>query len=714
MFSLRAFPCVLTNTVQQALGIKNTLKVLDLSNNLLGSHETKARSAKKTFEDMTTGASALALLLQTSRCSLETLHLSWNMIRLQSAVELGSSIKFNASLLHLDLAYNNISNDGGTALGDALNSHPCLRTLNLAGNNIGPRASFVIISGAQTCKSLQSLDLSVNPIGEVGAQYVMAVTVACGDSLSITVQNCSMSIYDKSCWFDPRKPVGTHKLNLSNAYDRAVCMELLRIAALNSDIKIESFKITEALSGSPQELKFDVHSIAKKEKEIDGKSDEEMDQILSSDVDRAKNIFRQFDEDGSGSLDRQELRQVLKMLGLNNSKAIIDQLLETYDIDGGGVIEEDEFAHFLSSMQQSAKKLKSMAYETRYMFLSPSSGGKAVAAGTAPHPYVPPDKGTVDVTIGMDSSVPAFLMTASQDNIETVLNATKALSDSNTMIEMALNSLCLKFDEAMMIYKIMMKETGDKFKVLEKLMPRMASKEDTHRLVSATSSSTLLERVKLKSHLGRLYNVYLGNPNGFYSLMLSDPQDKHCLERLIALDIQHSSDRKRLELGDTSQHGNWSSFRNGVYEGHAVVLDKTWFHSVPDKGLLEFDFVSQEIVSMTEQSFSDIRFAKVMMSLGLITDEIRGAVLARLSSLMDSGRAASVGVGKRQLETTMSTAEAIDACLDKLYASATTRGAPVDILSAQQEAEDAAMMAYEEDGQERKASGDDNSSSKGE
>ena len=61
-------------------------------------------------EDITTGAEALAALLDTSlpnnECCLEKLDVSWNMIRLTSGVALTSAIAGNKYLYHLDLAYN--------------------------------------------------------------------------------------------------------------------------------------------------------------------------------------------------------------------------------------------------------------------------------------------------------------------------------------------------------------------------------------------------------------------------------------------------------------------------------------------------------------------------------------------------------------------------------------------------------------------------------
>ena len=166
-------------------------------------------------------------------------------------------------------------------------------------------------------------------------------------------------------------------------------------------------------------------------------------------------------------------------------------------------------------MQESVKKAKLVESETRYLSLVGAAAAKptvAKAAGSAagqperlqnyPPPYVPPDIGVVTCTIACDDSIPAFLITASRDNIDTVLNATKALSDSNAMLERALSSMCLKFEDAMLIHRMMLKECGDRLKVLRQLLPRMATKQDARRLINATTGGELQERLKLKTSLG--------------------------------------------------------------------------------------------------------------------------------------------------------------------------------------------------------------------
>lgn len=81
---------------------------LDLSHNLLG-HAELLNVVRPNF---VTATEAIAKLLQSELCCLQELKLSWNMIRLDSAVQLSHSLAANRSLTYLDLSYNGIGQQG--------------------------------------------------------------------------------------------------------------------------------------------------------------------------------------------------------------------------------------------------------------------------------------------------------------------------------------------------------------------------------------------------------------------------------------------------------------------------------------------------------------------------------------------------------------------------------------------------------------------------
>ena len=63
--------------------------------------------------DLVTGGEALADLLRSEGCVLRSLKLGWNMIRLDGAADLCSSLKVNTTLTYLDLSFNALGSIGG-------------------------------------------------------------------------------------------------------------------------------------------------------------------------------------------------------------------------------------------------------------------------------------------------------------------------------------------------------------------------------------------------------------------------------------------------------------------------------------------------------------------------------------------------------------------------------------------------------------------------
>lgn len=121
----------------------------------------------------------------------------------------------------------------------------------------------------------------------------------------------------------------------------------------------------------------------------------------------------------------------------------------------------------------------------------------------------------------------------------------------------------------------------------------------------------------------------LGLPNGFYRLNLAEERDRYCLERLMELSNTHKLFREKHRLGDTSQNGDYHGFRNVLMDGHPFSFTEWFFDAVPNKGKLEFDFVSLEQISMHEPTISNFRLYRLMSGLGMIEEENRKRAFAR-------------------------------------------------------------------------------------
>lgn len=72
--------------------------------------------------------------------------------------------------------------------------------------------------------------------------------------------------------------------------------------------------------------------------------------------------FQSFDVDGTGSIDSEELEQLMQALGQTPTKDELAQMLEDMDEDGNGTIELDEFLTTMSKRSDGFKKEVKLAF----------------------------------------------------------------------------------------------------------------------------------------------------------------------------------------------------------------------------------------------------------------------------------------------------------------------------------------------------------------
>lgn len=69
--------------------------------------------------------------------------------------------------------------------------------------------------------------------------------------------------------------------------------------------------------------------------------------ILAANAARVIDLFHEWDDDGSGTIDKKEFRQALKAMGVDADQEDINALFDTFDADGGGTIEFSELNNVL-------------------------------------------------------------------------------------------------------------------------------------------------------------------------------------------------------------------------------------------------------------------------------------------------------------------------------------------------------------------------------
>ena len=306
----------------QALKTNRTVKEIDLSNNKLGIAENR-----KTVEpDITTSGEALASLLETPGCYLQTLKLSWNRIRLNGGVALCSSLARNSSLTYLDLSCNALGSIGGCALGDALINNRTLHTLLVATNGIDSAACFTISVGVLENENLQYLNLDGNGIGEQGARSLMMIPKIVGSRVKISAQKCNVTLKDSACTFDFYHVLRSYKLDLSDHFQRAQALLLLHMISAHHSYVISQFDLELLLpngkpSGKREQLSLVPFLDGSKVKFFDDKQkavEASLRNVLDacSDVNKSIEFYKAIDVDGSGELEIDEFSKLLASMGI--------------------------------------------------------------------------------------------------------------------------------------------------------------------------------------------------------------------------------------------------------------------------------------------------------------------------------------------------------------------------------------------------------------
>ena len=613
-----------------AINHRKTIRFLDLSHNLLGSHELQCQSD----EAQVTGGAVIGKLIQKPDCAVTTIILSWNMIRLSGAKALARSLKLNNSITHLDLSYNSLGLEAGEILGDVLHTHKTLTYLNISNNNIKPRACFTILSGLRTSESLKEIDISSNLLGMAGARSLTAMNFSPESSViekNVIINGCTFKIHNDDCWFDITKVLQDYELDLSVPYERAIYADLFRFVAYNDDVNISIVSYDDG--GSKQDLEFEMRKVPIHNEFV--KVDDKTLTILniSHDISKTLEIFREVKRTSNDNVvTKKEMKLIFeKIEGKNSSQyKLIDQIFAFYNLDSSPFIEEFEFVEYLLKAKEELNNAKKWASEMRYLVLK----GKKER-------YIPPDHGIVKFKCENSNSRLSKSYTVTQRNLDDVLDIMKGVAESGAILESALGLIRLNFSEARQLYRIMLKEIGDKMNVLINLLPRIVDPADARHLLNITFSGSATEKNKIKKSFRDYYYVAQNIPNGHYSLLVGEKVDRLCLDSLITISDYCAAKRSSLKLGDTSQHGNWQGFRNAVFEGKAIVLDKEWIAKIPLQGKLEFDFVvSADITTVCNSTpISNKRFFHLIKELGLVDENHWEFVESKLKVLSSESNA---------------------------------------------------------------------------
>lgn len=611
----------------QCLCSNGNILELDLSNNLLGT----AEASNGGDSAVQTGGVALAEFISSESCKLQVLKVSWNSIRLRSAVRLAEAVAFNHTLTHLDLSCNGMGHAAGEALGDAIMENRTLKTLLVANNNFTSTACLSMCVGVVENLAMKHLSLNDNPIGKAGASMVMQTAIILGSRVHLTAQGCNTSNADERCWYDPGMPCRDYELHLDQPFHRAVAFHLLQTVATHSTLIFADISYEAPGSGGrATKLKLVQSVSTDREKYFD----EEQRHILkglrllleaASNAALGTKLFYEADEDNSGRLDKDELQNVLDKIGFKIDSDRLQDILAVFDVDGAGTIDLTEFQSLLKSQHHEvAMRIKEML---QYPIL---------ALSTSPTvKYVPPRSGVLRCSVvdGFVRKKNFYMMTATDQKYAFAM--AKGIGDVLMMTDAVRHSK-MRMNEAYAMYKLMYKEVGDKAEVLVKVLPQMMYPHEARQLVSKVTNDDRVQLARLNAAFSVAVRPIFGAYNGYYCLDLSKELHRVCFARLLEQSQTVNAAKASRSIisygraGDTSQHGNWTSFRNEFRNGQPVQITAQLFTPMPQSGILEFDFSGGLRPNGSELRLTDRRLCKVLQNLCLLESERTRDVLRKL------------------------------------------------------------------------------------
>ena len=734
----------------EALRTNKNLTSLDLSKNSIGIDE----ALNVVNPDLFTGGEAIAAMLACEDCNIKSLNLKWNLIRFNSALEIGESLELNTSLTDLDISYNAFGADGGMAIGQSLIQNSSLTRLDVSNNGITPQAAFCIAVALRQNHSLNCINLSGNPVGQIGGVTLMSLPMELGTRLELILDSCNFRNSDDLCWFDPEAPSGLFteaaetarmeilerkdalsdpsraicvgldnyigewklgvfqmqdpsivrsqlyeliprlhpELHLSRPYDRAVLIELLRFVADKEgcSLILPDSKQTEVdenrvvmmyTDRSGQEEIIELERITV-EASGGGEEAENLKNWISRGSD-LKAVFDKFDTDGSGEIDKDELKGLFKEIGREVTPIELERVFTQFDVDNSGTIELDEFLEFLKQLQEEIEESK---YKISFM---------AKKGETVPWRAQTSGKCEFKVIYNPVNSERGEGKATNDDTLNRVIQQVKKTNgETSTMLMISLRLMRLGVEEGQKIFDELLKGVGDRVETLKVILPVIASPEQCRVMIDmnlkdrdpwsngskaevhdgATRKSCMIlsvdsedqdmvnvvfsdgkkdclskseislsttslvtadsEKRRLQNLMGNSWYPIMGIPTRHYKLELGKEQDRICLRKLAALNNTDSINRRKAKLGDTSQRGNWMNFRNEVFRGDKdFVMTNQFLNTVKTHGILEFDYVSLTRPINDIKPLSDGRFMSIVQTAFGLSDVAMKAEDIKMSDL---------------------------------------------------------------------------------
>jgi Ca2+-binding EF-hand superfamily protein/Leucine-rich repeat (LRR) protein len=647
--------------IAEAMKHNSSIHSLSLSHNKIG--EMELLNVVK--PDLITGGEGMGDMLMHN-ATLTELDLSWNSIRMESAITLADALAHNQTLLTLKLAHNTFADMAAQRIGHALRSNTSLKTLDLSFNGLVPKSSATLAYNLIFNTSLVSLTMDGNKLGTVGAQGVVgAMQRSEGEDrhLYISFRDTHTRLVDKTV-FDPKQPNGVWEVDLTEPYGRMIVEECMYLANNKAGCRMTRLEYNGKnvpLESKDEEVKaddkahFSSHEFLRQAKDfvrilnvdhnrltaagvlkpmLESFSFKLHKELLTNVVDRIGNnwaatvkkatdrgtleelpaledvllmeffeaLFQIGDDDESGLVDIDELMAIMAEIEVPVDRFKAARMMRDFDVDDSGTIDSDEF---------------SMAMVKE--FCNMDAPKKLVVEKATGQPWLIPEKGKLKITVASECANPASGDVPDEDSIDRVIHSMKnagSPEEREAIFENACRSpyYFLTTHHAQMIFDEVASHTEDILSIIPPLLPQMVSAQHALRFIDSNFNDAGKLAIRVK--MGPIFCAYMGNSTGHYNLDLKHMQNRIAGQKLAAQSRSMEQLCEHMNV-HTSQKGNHSTFRNECLEDVSISTPTKWWSSPPDAGKIAFDFAATDRPAEGSRSISDSRFRSLVSKLDL-------------------------------------------------------------------------------------------------
>jgi hypothetical protein len=264
--------------------------------------------------------------------------------------------------------------------------------------------------------------------------------------------------------------------------------------------------------------------------------------------------------------------------------------------------------------------------------------GKEKTVLSNEHRYVPPTSGTLSLSIASAFERKDVVRVMTAFECASIIELAKECghNDPQQLLFNSLPNSAVRKEEALAIYEELDGEIY-KLKTICRILPKLNSPDDTVLFIKDIGINPT-EYELIQRELGNAFKAFTADYDGYYSLNLLNPMDRLCFERLMELTSTSRSQRIDASklgsgiLGDTSQFGNWSCFRNEHYNGQHLLIDDAFAANLPLTGKLDFDYVS---CSRPDHEYhlhiADERFISMLSREDFLSEDHKWEVLHHLT-----------------------------------------------------------------------------------